>query len=133
MRSRSARGSSCTSARSTITPRARGARSARPWPARGCTGWTPIGWGSFMGMSAALLAEAGFTGLRSQGLDAFDVASLGRDWQLLNVYVKPYPCCRWSQPALDAAVALHPLLVDRGISAVEIHTFAAADQLSTRR
>ena len=40
-----------------------------------------VGWGSFMGMSAALLAEAGFTGLRSQGLDALDVASLGRDWQ----------------------------------------------------
>jgi 2-methylcitrate dehydratase PrpD len=92
-----------------------------------------VGWGSFMGMSAALLAEAGFTGLRSQGLDAFDVASLGRDWQLLDVYVKPYPCCRWSQQALDAALALHPQLADRGIAAVEIHTFAAADRLSTRR
>ena len=64
-----------------------------------------VGWGAFMGMSSALLAEAGFTGLRSQGLDALDVASLGDRWQLLDVYVKPYPCCRWSQQALDAAVA----------------------------
>ena len=92
-----------------------------------------VGWGSFMGMSAALLAEAGFTGLRSQGLDALDVASLGRDWQVLDVYVKPYPCCRWSQQALDGALALLPQLGDREITTVEIHTFAAADWLSTRR
>lgn len=92
-----------------------------------------VGWGAFMGMSSALLAEAGFTGLRGKGLDALDVASLGDRWQLLEVYVKPYPCCRWSQQALDAAVAIHGQLGGRAIEAVEIHTFEAASWLSTRR
>lgn len=92
-----------------------------------------VGWGAFMGMSSALLAEAGFTGLRSQGLDALEVDSLGHRWQLLEVYVKPYPCCRWSQQALDAALAIHAQLGSRAIESVEIQTFEAATWLSTRR
>jgi 2-methylcitrate dehydratase PrpD len=76
-------------------------------------------WGAFVGTTSALLASRGFTALSSTLLAAED---LGERWHVLDVYVKKYPCCRWSQPAIEAALALraeHELDADR-IGRVEI-------------
>ncbi len=62
------------------------------------------GWGAFIGVSSALLARDGFTATASElvgkGTD------LGQRWCVGEVYVKEFPCCRWSHPAIAASLAL---------------------------
>ena len=93
------------------------------------------GWGALAGVSAAYLAAEGFTGapavLVENGSPLW--SDLGRRWTMLEQYFKPYPVCRWAQPAMEAAAAL----MQRGfpaerIAEVEIRTFAQAVRLGTR-
>jgi 2-methylcitrate dehydratase PrpD len=92
------------------------------------------GWGAFIGISSAMLADGGFTALGSAFLhDADAGADLGSRWEVLGVYVKAYPCCRWSQPAIEAALQVRGRIDPAAIDRVTIHTFTAADGLSTRR
>ncbi|MEO9174969.1 MAG: MmgE/PrpD family protein [Gaiellales bacterium] len=92
------------------------------------------GWGGVIGTTSALLAARGFTGLDSEFMQADEPLELGTRWECLELYLKPYPCCRWSQPAVDAALALRAQLDDPGeISSIVVHTFAEADLLSQRR
>ena len=68
------------------------------------------GWGAMAGTSAAYLAAEGFTGAPAITITADNVASswqdLGQHWQILNQYFKPYPVCRWAQPAVAACLSL---------------------------
>jgi len=93
------------------------------------------GWGAMAGVSAAYLAMDGFTG--APALTVTDSAvrdiwnDLGQHWLILDQYFKPYPCCRWAHPGIDAALALrrgHALQPEQ-ISAVEVHTFHQATRL----
>ena len=80
--------------------------------------WTKdmVAWPSVSGINAALLAESGFQGpstifegdqgfFRMAGSDRYDptllVAGLGEQFNILGLYFKPYPCCRWHHAALD--------------------------------
>ncbi|MEP7083895.1 MAG: MmgE/PrpD family protein, partial [Betaproteobacteria bacterium] len=67
-------------------------------------------WGAHAGVSAALLAGAGFTGAPALTLERNDAASfwsdLGTRWRIREQYFKAYPVCRWAQPAIEAALAL---------------------------
>ena len=90
-------------------------------------------WGAFVGTASALLAARGFTALSSTF--APDADDLGSRWHVLDVYVKKYPCCRWSQPAIEAALALragNELDAD-AIDRVEIRGFAALTGLFAGR
>ncbi len=88
------------------------------------------GWGGLIGTTSALLAARGFTGLGSAFLESAEELALGERWEVDEIYLKPYPCCRWSQPAIDAALRLR---VDpHAIEEVTVRTFAACDLLSTR-
>lgn len=92
------------------------------------------GWGALVGTSAAYLARQGFTGLQSAFLESSAVCDLTDRWRIRELYVKAFPCCRWSQPAIAAALRLraqHRLQPDR-ITRVSIRTFAPADELSRR-
>ncbi|MEJ7568075.1 MAG: MmgE/PrpD family protein [Gaiellaceae bacterium] len=60
------------------------------------------GWGAMLGVSSAHLAARGYTALECT-LVGDDVGAL---WHLRDVYVKPFPCCRWSHPAIQAALEL---------------------------
>jgi 2-methylcitrate dehydratase PrpD len=88
-------------------------------------------WGAAAGVSSALMAAGGFTSVASEYLTASD-DDLGARWRLEELYVKAYPCCRWSQGAIRAAIlaaggrAFAPEEVER----VVIRTFAAADGLA---
>lgn len=88
-------------------------------------------WGASVGVSSALLAAQGFTSVRPEFLDS-ELDDLGRRWRLEELYIKAYPCCRWSQGAIAAAVqatggrALAPGEIRR----VTVRTFAAADGLA---
>jgi 2-methylcitrate dehydratase PrpD len=93
------------------------------------------GWGAFLGVSSAMLAQRGYTALTPSFAEEVELR-LGQRWDVLDVYVKPYACCRWTQPAIEAAIALvHTGSgLDPGrIRTVVIRTFAAAAGLSRRR
>jgi 2-methylcitrate dehydratase PrpD len=68
------------------------------------------GWGAHAGVSAALLAREGFTGAPALTIEGDDVAGLWNDlgerWRIREQYFKPYPVCRWAQPAIEASLAL---------------------------
>jgi 2-methylcitrate dehydratase PrpD len=86
------------------------------------------GWGALIGTSSALLADAGFTATEARVLSDRCWLDLGDRWETLDVYVKPYPCCRWTQPAIVAALQLRrePDFAASDVSGVTIATFAAA-------
>lgn len=95
------------------------------------------GWGAFAGVSAAYLAQSGFTGAPALTLEAEDVKSLwddlGTRWRIEEQYFKPYPVCRWAQPSIEAAEMLltkMPIKPDE-IESVDVETFAHAVSLGT--
>ena len=72
------------------------------------------------GILAALLGQRGFTGSHEilEGRNGFCrafsddynlstiVAGQGETYRILDTYFKPYPTCRWSQPAIDVTLKL---------------------------
>ena len=96
-----------------------------------------VGWGAPSGVTAAYLAQGGFTGapaLTCEGEEAAPFWSdLGAHWLTLDhTHYKKYPCCRWAHPSMDAAQELmraHGLHHSR-IAKVEIRTFHYATRLA---
>ncbi len=87
------------------------------------------GWGALVGVSAAVLAEKGFTGAPAITIEAEEVTihwqDLGQFWQMQHQYVKPYPICRWAHAAIDA---VRQLMRDHDLShevidSVQVNTF----------
>jgi len=93
-----------------------------------------IGWGCMVAVLSALMARDGFTGVRPLFDDAPDpllVKRLGQEWEILNLYFKPYAACRWGQPAVAGALKLadeHRLAADQ-IRKIRVRTFEAATRL----
>lgn len=82
------------------------------------------GWGAHAGVTAALLARDDFTGAPALTVENCDPAiwnDLGVRWRIREQYFKPYPVCRWAQPAAEAALQLQ-----------RAHGFAADDVASVR-
>jgi 2-methylcitrate dehydratase PrpD len=94
------------------------------------------GFGALAGVSAAYLAAEGFTGAPAVLVKEGPAAiwdDLGRRWTILEQYFKPYPVCRWAQPAAEAAAALLRGDLDASrIAQVEIRTFGHGVRLGTR-
>jgi 2-methylcitrate dehydratase PrpD len=93
-------------------------------------------WGAQAGVAAAMLASDGFTGAPAD-LTAVNVAweDLGNSWRCLELYFKPYPVCRWAQPAVAATLELataHGITPNQVVD-VQVTTFEAAAQLHTTR
>src|SRR5260370_19948027 len=106
-------------------------------------------WGSRVGVEASLLARRGFTGRPAELIvgpvgsrDSAEqhayveelFADLGRRWRILDQYFKPYPVCRWAQPAVEAALTLRTQYgIDAAqIDRVEIASFLQAVAVDTR-
>lgn len=94
------------------------------------------GWGALAGVTAALLAEGGFSGAPAITLEADEAApfwaDLGSRWLTFEQYIKPYPVCRWAHAPIDGAIALcaeHGLTA-ADIAAVEISCFHEATRLA---
>ena len=96
------------------------------------------GWGAMTGVAAAFLARDGFTGAPAVTAEGEEVrglwADLGVRWRLSEQYMKPYPVCRWAQPAIEAAAQLQR---DHGVAAgaigsIRVRTFAEASKLAVR-
>lgn len=94
-----------------------------------------VGWGAPSGVTAAYLAQMGFTG--APALTCEDAPAFWKDldtaWRLVtDTHYKPYPCCRWAHPAIDAARDLmqkHKLHHSQ-IAGVDIRTFHNAIRLA---
>jgi 2-methylcitrate dehydratase PrpD len=97
------------------------------------------GWGAFVGVSALELAADGFTGAPAVVIEspatAFAWDDLGRRWRILEQYFKPYPVCRWTQPAVEAALALRRAhdLAPEAVARIEVASFREAVSLACRR
>lgn len=93
-------------------------------------------YGAQVGFTAALLARRGFTGAPALTIEAADVADiwsdLGRRWTMTEQYLKPWPICRWAQPAIAAAQVLRPQLGTARIVDATITTFHQATRLAVR-
>lgn len=95
------------------------------------------GWGAMAGVSAAFLARDGFTGAPAVTVEADEVAhvwdDLGTRWRATEQYFKPYPVCRWAQPAIEAALqVMRDHAPDPGqIAGVTVHSFHEACRLAT--
>lgn len=96
-----------------------------------------VGWGAPSGVTAAALAREGFTGAPALTCESAEGAPFWRDlgarWLTLeHTHYKPYPCCRWSHPSIDAARDLmreHGLVAAQVVGA-EIRTFHYATRLA---
>ena len=106
-------------------------------------------WGCRVGVDAALLARRGFTGRPAElingpvglGRESPEAAEavralwgdLGERWRIQELYFKPFPICRWAQPAVEAVLRLRQ---DHAVSAsavvgIDVGTFAQAVALDT--
>ncbi len=94
------------------------------------------GWGAMAGVSAAYLAQDGFTGAPAITMEAPDLAhywdDLGSNWYVKQQYIKLYPVCRWAQPAAEAVLAL---VKDHNVTAsqvvdIKVESFHEAKRLN---
>lgn len=96
------------------------------------------GWGAMAGISAAYLAQDGFTGAPAITVEHGDIQhywqDLGKRWLILEQYFKAYPVCRWAQPATEAALGITQAnnIHHQDIKFIEAHTFAEGCALATR-
>jgi 2-methylcitrate dehydratase PrpD len=95
-----------------------------------------IGWGCMVAMMSAIMADKGFTGINPIFDDSPDtewIHSLGRSYEIMNLYFKPYSCCRWAQPGVDGVLKiLAENKLDPGsIKQIRVFTFKESAALST--
>ncbi len=94
-----------------------------------------IGWGAMVGIASGQLAARGFTGIPA----LFDAGhpgprlteNLGDEYLILDLYFKPYACCRWAQPAIEGALSAARQIgaTATDVARVRVHTFEAATHL----
>jgi 2-methylcitrate dehydratase PrpD len=96
-----------------------------------------IHWGALVGVSAAHLADRGFTGIpqlwRTPAAREL-LAGLGRDWWVQWLYFKFYPACRWAHPAIAGALKLRERygIIPGAVARVRVDSFEAAAHLVIR-
>jgi 2-methylcitrate dehydratase PrpD len=94
-----------------------------------------VPFGTMVGAMAVLEAMAGYQGkthLLEMPEYRYLLDSLGSEYEIMNLYFKPYTCCRWAHQPITACLALmkqHDFPAER-IEKVTVHTFDAASRLS---
>ncbi len=94
-----------------------------------------VPFGVMVGVLAIMDALSGFEGNKHM-LEADEyrhyLDDLGEKYQVMDLYFKPYPCCRWAHPAIDACVGLMTEngLKPEDVESAVIHTFDRATRLS---
>ncbi len=94
-----------------------------------------VPFGVMIGLLAIRDAMCGFEGNKNL-LEADEyrhyLDDLGKKYQVMDLYFKPYTCCRWAHPAIDACVGLMKEngLTKDDIEKVTIKTFYRATLLS---
>lgn len=94
------------------------------------------GWGAMAGVSAGMLAEAGFTGAPAVTVEAPATApwwaSLGSYWYVVEQGFKAHGSCWWAHPPIEAALALtrEHSLATTDITGIRIETYEKATHLA---
>ena len=94
-----------------------------------------VPFGVMIGMLALEDAECGFTGnknlLESDEYSTY-LDDLGENWEVMQLYFKPYTCCRWAHPAIDACLSVmrENSLSYKDVKSVSVYTFERATRLS---
>ena len=94
-----------------------------------------VPFGALVGATAVLETLEGVTGY-GQILElpeyGYLVESLGKEFEIMNLYFKPFTCCRWAHQPIQACLALTKeyKYTPADIEAVKVHTFETATQLS---
>lgn len=95
-----------------------------------------IAWGAITGAMAVEAAMRGITGQFYNLLEpeaGYLLDSLGSEYEIMNLYFKYFPCCRWAHAAVVCALGLREKyeLKPDDIEKVYIYTFKAGTQLSS--
>ena len=94
-----------------------------------------VPFGVMTGTLAVMASMSGFTGNKNL-LEADEYRhyadDLGENYEVMNLYFKPYPCCRWGHPAIDACTGLMKEngITKENVEKVVIKTFNRATRLS---
>ena len=94
-----------------------------------------VPFGVMIGALAVFASMSGFEGNKNL-LEADEyrhyLDDLGEKYQVMDLYFKPYPCCRWAHPAIDACTTLMRgnSISYEDIERVTIKTFDRATRLS---
>ena len=121
----------CISIAEFNAPLVAGARSTE-YPSMNKDG---VPYGAMVGALAVQEQLAGFTGnknLLESEKYSYLLDDLGEHYQVTDLYFKPYACCRWAHPAIDACLML---MRENGfrtedLESVKIETFLHATRLS---
>ncbi len=94
-----------------------------------------VPFGTIVGALAVIEAQAGYEG-KTHLLEMPEyrhfLDSLGKTHEIMNLYFKPYTCCRWAHQPIAASLELmakHSVTADQ-MEKVTVHTFNAAARLS---
>ena len=94
-----------------------------------------VPFGVMIGALAVMAVLSGFEGNKNL-LEADEyrhyLDDLGKKYQVMDLYFKPYPCCRWAHPAIDACTALmrENKIKPENVARVTVKTFKRATMLS---
>lgn len=96
-----------------------------------------LGWGCMVAIMSVVMAQKGFTGIQPIFDDTPDpdwITSLSKDWEIMNLYFKPYSACRWAQPGVDGALKIirENSLLPEDIDEIKVFTFEESAALSTK-
>ena len=88
--------------------------------------------GACVGVHGAARLHTGVEPLFSEAPEKEWVTGLGRQYEILNLYFKPYAACRWAQPAVAGCLKLVRDQTSKpaDLAAVKVRTFAAAASLT---
>ena len=94
-----------------------------------------VPFGAMIGTLAALdtmAGESAKTHLLETDTYAGLTASLGKIYEIMNLYFKPYTCCRWAHQPIQACIEImqEKEMAAEDIEKVIVHTFDSAAQLS---
>jgi len=94
-----------------------------------------VPFGVMVGCLAIMETLCGFEGNKNLlEADTYEhyLDDLGSKYHVMDLYFKPYTCCRWAHPAIDACISLldQHHITHQDIDQVIIHTFHRATLLS---
>jgi 2-methylcitrate dehydratase PrpD len=94
-----------------------------------------VPFGVMIGTLAVMETMCGFTGNKNL-LEADEykhyLDDLNKNYEIMNLYFKPYTCCRWGHPAIDSCLEVmrNKEISHKDIKQVTIYTFKRATMLS---
>jgi 2-methylcitrate dehydratase PrpD len=96
-------------------------------------------WGAMTGVMAALLAQLGFTGAKTiyddHNYNRSCLDNLGKSYEMLKIYFKPYCACRYTHAALDIVLKLvkEQALTPDDVISITVEVGSGAVLLDTTR